>query len=412
MAKVKPFKAVRPTADRVGFVASRSYQTYSEAERNSRMEHNPYSFLHIINPGFKTERVLSRDERFNLVGQRYREFKKDGILKQDKKPGYYIYRIVNRFGKTFNGIVAAVSVEDYNEDVIKKHEATLAQRENIFKDYLKCVGFNAEPVLITYPDDEKLNEIIKNTQISSPEFDFTTTYKDAHKLWKVDDEERINAIRERFDLMTSLYIADGHHRSASSALLAKDLSVELTDKKASDSYGYFMAFLIPDTDLIIGAFHRLVKGLNGMTAEEFLEELNKRFEVTPNALGAFIPEVKGEFGMYLNGEFFRLALKTEDWKDASAFESLDTQILFRELLEPVLGISDLRTDSRIGYAAENKGIEFVTEHIDNGDFSVGFFMRPTSVDELKAIAEQHEIMPPKSTFILPKLRSGVTIYEF
>ena len=222
MAKILPFQAVRPSRDKVSLVASRSYQTYTQAEREARLEYNPFSFLHIVNPGYKYDREIKGSERYKLVRNRYLEFKEDHVFVRDKIPSYYIYKIVDREKQVFNGIIAAASAEDYEKNVIKKHEETLEYRERIFKDYLKTVGFNAEPVLLTYPDNDVLSTIINDTQNKRAEFEFTTTYRDTHYLWKIESPEKIAAITSEFEKIPSIYIADGHHRSASSHLLYTD----------------------------------------------------------------------------------------------------------------------------------------------------------------------------------------------
>ena len=262
MAKVKPFKAIRPTRALVGLVASRPYQSYTLDERDSRMDYNPFTFLHIVNPGYKYDKVITGEERYKLVRNRYLEFKEDGIFIKENKPCFYVYRIVNRHNQVFNGIIAATSAEDYEQDAIKKHEDTLELREETFKTYLKTVGFNAEPVLLTYPDNAIIGQIIEDTQKNHAEYEFTMTYRDTHYLWKIDDDNSIQAIAGEFDKMNSVYIADGHHRSASSYLLYKDEKAKNPNHKGNESYNFFMSYLIPESDLVIHSFNRLIKDLN------------------------------------------------------------------------------------------------------------------------------------------------------
>ena len=412
MANVIPFKAVRPTRDKVSLVASRSYQTYTQNERDSRMAYNPFSFLHIVNPGYKYHKELKGSERYDMVRNRYLEFKEEGIFIQDNEPGYYIYKIVNREGQVFNGIVAAVSIEDYKNDLIKKHEDTLEYREHIFKDYLKTVGFNAEPVLLTYPDNAALMNLIEDVQHERAEFEFTTTYRDTHYLWIVNQPEKISAISKTFENIGTIYIADGHHRSSSSVLLADELRRENQEHQGDEGYNFFMSYLIPESDLRIYEFNRLVKDLNGLSKEEFLIQLDKMYRIENRGVNVYLPTRKHHFSMYLDGEYFSLYLRKAIYKISNALDALDTQILFKTILEPVLGISDLRNDMRIGYSHRKKGIVNVKTKVDNGEYAVGFKLLPTSIDEMKAIADEGLTMPPKSTFILPKLRSGVTIYEF
>lgn len=412
MAKIIPFKAVLPTRDKVSLVASRSYQTYTQAEREARLDYNPFSFLHIVNPGYKYAKEINGTERYNLVKNRYLEFKEDNIFIQDKKPSYYIYKIVDRDLQVFNGIIAAASAEDYEKDIIKKHEDTIEYRENIFKDYLKTVGFNAEPVLLTYPDNNKIAAIIKDIQQERPEFEFTTTYRDTHYLWKVDDEATINVIAKEFEHMQTIYIADGHHRSASSYLLYKDEKEKQSHSKTNDSYRYFMSYLIPESDLKIHEFNRLVKDLNGLSKEEFLIQLDTIYRIENRGKEFYTPSKKQHFSMYLDGEFYSLYLRKANYTINNSLDALDAQILFKTILEPILGIHDLRNDKRIEYSHGKNDLMAVKSKVDKGEFALGFGMIPVNIEEMKQIADEGLKMPPKSTFIEPKLRSGVTIYEF
>ncbi|MGA1227449.1 MAG: DUF1015 domain-containing protein [Tamlana sp.] len=412
MAKVIPFKAVRPTRDKVSLVASRSYQSYTQAELEARLDYNPFSFLHIVNPGYKYDKRIIGKERYNLVKNRYLEFKEDGIFIQDEKPSYYVYKIVNRDGNTFSGIVAAASTEDYKKDIIKKHEDTIEFRENMFKDYLKIVGFNAEPVLLTYPDNDKIASIISQVQKKRAEFEFTTHFRDTHYLWVVDDFELVKNIQKAFETMKTIYIADGHHRSASSFLLSEDLKSKNKNHQGNEPYNFFMSYLIPESDLKIYEFNRLVKDLNGLSKESFLIELDAMFRIENRGIELYKPTNKHHFSMYLDGEFYSLYLRKSNYKFNTSLDALDTQILFKTVLEPILGITDLRNDTRIDYSHGKNDLVTIKSKVDSGEFKVGFGLIPITVEELKAIANEGLTMPPKSTFIEPKLRSGVTIYEF
>ena len=412
MAKIIPFKAVRPTRDKVSLVASRSYQTYTQAEREARLDYNPFSFLHIVNPGYKYDREITGVERYSLVRNRYLEFKEDQVFIQDKTPSFYIYKIVDREHQVFNGIIAASSAEDYEKDIIKKHEDTIEYRENIFKDYLKTVGFNAEPVLLTYPDNDVISNIIKDIQSDRAEFEFTTTFRDTHYLWKVDDVQVLKNIQSEFEKMDTIYIADGHHRSASSYLLYKDEKSQNSNHIGDESYNFFMSYLIPESDLRIHEFNRLIKDLNGLTKEEFLIQLDACYRIENRGTSPYKPSKKHHFSMYLDGEFYSLYLRKATYKFESSLEELDAQLLYKTVLHPILGIKDLRNDSRIMYSNGKKDVINVKTCVDSGDFAVGFGMVPVTIDEMKHIANDGLKMPPKSTFIEPKLRSGVTIYEF
>ena len=412
MVKIIPFKAVRPTRDKVSLVASRSYQTYTQAEREARLDYNPFSFLHIVNPGYKYAREITGDERYTLVKNRYQEFKEDQVFVQDKTPSFYIYKIVDREHQVFHGIVAAASAEDYEKDIIKKHEDTIEYRENIFKSYLKTVGFNAEPVLLTYPDNTTIASIINKIEQDRAEFEFTTTYRDTHYLWKLEDESIIKTIQQEFEKMNTVYIADGHHRSSSSYLMSKDLKQNNPNHKGTESYNFFMTFLIPESELRIHEFNRLVKDLNGLTKEEFLIRLDAAFRIENRGEMPYKPNKKHHFSMYLDGDFYSLYLRKANYTFESSLDALDSQLLYKTILQPILGINDLRNDNRIMYLNGKKDTVNLKSSVDSGEFEVGFGMVPVTIEEMKQIADDGLKMPPKSTYIEPKLRSGVTIYEF
>ena len=412
MAKIYPFKAIRPTRDKVSLVACRSYQSYTPIERDSRMNYNPYSFLHIVNPGYKYQKEISGEERYKLVRNRYLEFKEDEIFIQEDNPCYYVYKIVNREQESFCGIIAAASAEDYHNDIIKKHEDTLKDRESTFKEYLKTVGFNAEPVLLTYPDNDFIAKVISETVQTRAEYEFTTTYRDTHYLWKIDDKKSVQEIQEAFLSIHTIYIADGHHRSASSYLLAQDLKANNPKHQGNEAYNFFMSYLIPESDLKIYEFNRLVKDLNGLTKQEFLIRLDEWFRIENRGIEFYKPSKPHHFSMYLDGEFYSLYLRKTAYQFTDALEELDAQILYKTVLEPILGIKDLRTDTRIEYSHGKNDIVFVKSMVDSKEYKVGFGLFPASVEQVKKIADEGLKMPPKSTYIEPKLRSGVTIYEF
>ncbi|WP_299392471.1 DUF1015 domain-containing protein [uncultured Gelidibacter sp.] len=412
MANIIPFKAVRPTRDKVSLVAARSYQSYTLEQRESRLRDNPFSFLHIVNPGYKFDKQISGEARYNLVRNRFLEFKEDSIFIQDEQPCYYIYQITDRDQQVFNGIVAAASALDYENDVIRRHEDTIEFREVVFKDYLKTVGFNAEPVLLTYPDNDVIAQIIAEVQKERSEYEFTTTYRDTHLLWKVDDASQIQKIAHEFQQMKTVYIADGHHRSSSSYLLYKDLKDQNPQHTGNEPYNYFMSYLIPESDLKIHEFNRVIKDLNGLTKEEFLIQLDMTYRIENRGQTPYHPTKKHHFSMYLEGEFYSLYLRKTSYNFKTSIDALDAQILYKTILDPILEIKDLRNDDRIGYINGKKDIVSMKSAIDNGNYRVGFGMVPVFIEEMKTIADDGFKMPPKSTFIEPKLRCGVTIYEF
>jgi uncharacterized protein (DUF1015 family) len=412
LATIKPFKAVRPTRDKVSLVASRSYQSYTQDQREARLNYNPFSFLHIVNPGYKYHKEISGKERYTLVRNRYLEFKEDDIFVQDETPCFYIYKIVNREKQAFTGIIAAASTEDYKNNVIKKHEDTIEYREQIFKEYLKTVGFNAEPVLLTYPDSETIDAIFKKYTHTRSEYEFTTTYRDTHYLWKVENEAEIQIIQDEFARMEAIYIADGHHRSASSFLLGEDLKDSNPKHTGKEPYNAFMSYLIPESELRIYEFNRLVKDLNGLTKELFLLKLDQYFRIENRGIELYKPSKKHHFSMYLDGEFYSLYLRKTNYEFTDSLSELDTHILYVTILNPILGILDVRNDQRIDYGYDKHNVIEMKNRIDRKEFAVGFSLVPANVDEMKRIADEGLTMPPKSTYIEPKLRSGVTIYEF
>lgn len=411
MAQIVPFKALRAPKDKASLVASRSYEDYDPKDLEAQLAFNPFTFLHIINPGYRFHQNVSGEERFSLVRNRYLEFKEEGTYVQDTKPSFYIYRIKTR-SNVFCGIIAGTSAKDYKDNLIKKHENTLEKRERLFTNYLKTVGFNAEPVLLTYPNNNGVAAIIKEITSKAAEYEFTTTDRVTHYLWPVSDLPTIKKLQEEFKNLGAIYIADGHHRTASSYLLAQDLKNENPDHQGNEPYNYFMSYLIPEADLKIYEFNRLVKDLNGLNKEAFLMQLDKLFRIENRGPELYKPSKKHHFGMYLDGEFYSLYLRKTVYKFTDALSELDTQILYKSVLEPILGISDLRNDSRIEYGYGKHNVIKMKDLIDNGSFTVGFSLMPVTVDEMKNIADAGLTMPPKSTYIEPKLRSGLTIYEF
>lgn len=412
MAIVKPFKAVRATRSKVAMVSSKSYEIYTPEMLNSKLAFNPYTFLHVINPGYKYHKQdVTGELRFKLVHNRYLEFKENEIFSQDEAPAFYIYQKITPTN-SFCGIISATSVEDYHNNVIKKHEDTLKERELLFENYLKNTGFNAEPVLLTYPDNTVIDTIIKKYQQQRAEYEFSTTDKDTHLLWVVNKTEDIEQITAAFKEIDTLYIADGHHRSTSSCLLAQNLAEENPNHTGKEDYNFFMSYLLPESQLSIYEFNRFIKDLNGFTPEEFLIELDTYFRIENRGQELYKPKEKHHFSMYLKGEFYALYLRKSTYNFTDTLSKLDAQILFTTVLKPILGIEDIRNASKIVYS-QNKtdSLELKTK-VDAGDFEVSFGMLPTSINELKEIVDADLMMPPKTTYIEPKLRSAITIYEF
>ncbi|MFB1039585.1 MAG: DUF1015 domain-containing protein [Polaribacter sp.] len=412
MAIVKPFKAVRATRDKVAMVSSKPYEIYTPEMRNAKLAFNPFTFLHVINPGYKYQKQnIFGELRFKLVHNRYLEFKEDKIFTQDKIPAFYIYQKITAT-KSFCGIIAATSVADYHNKVIKKHEGTLKKRELLFENYLKNTGFNAEPVLLTYPDNEEIDSIIKKYKVQRPEYEFSTTDKDTHVLWVVNDAIDIEKIATAFKEIDTLYIADGHHRSTSSCLLAERLAKENPKHTGAEDYNFFMSYLLPESELSIFEFNRFITDLNGLTPNEFLIELDTFFRIENRRQELYKPKEKHHFSMYLNGSFYALYLRKSLYNFTDALSKLDAQILYRTVLKPILGIDDIRNDSKIVYSQNKTDSLELKSKVDSGDFKVSFGMLPTTIKELKEIVDADLLMPPKTTYIEPKLRSALTIYEF
>ena len=380
--------------------------------RNAKLAFNPFTFLHVINPGYKYQKQnIFGELRFKLVHNRYLEFKEDKIFTQDKIPAFYIYQ-KNTTTKSFCGIIAATSVADYHNKVIKKHEGTLKKRELLFENYLKNTGFNAEPVLLTYPDNEEIDSIIKKYKVQRPEYEFSTTDKDTHVLWVVNNAIDIEKITTAFKEIDTLYIADGHHRSTSSCLLAERLAKENPKHTGAEDYNFFMSYLLPESELSIFEFNRFITDLNGLTPNEFLIELDTFFRIENRRQELYKPKEKHHFSMYLNGDFYALYLRKSLYNFTDALSKLDAQILYKTVLKPILGIDDIRNDSKIVYSQNKTDSLELKSKVDSGDFKVSFGMLPTTIKELKEIVNSDLLMPPKTTYIEPKLRSALTIYEF
>ena len=405
MAKIKPFKAVRPVADKVALVSCRTYDDYSSAELAAWLNFNPYSFLHIIHPAYANAQKVSLEKRFKAVANKYQDFKQELILVEEKQPVFYLYEIQSK-EQTFTGIIAGTSIKDYQEDVIKKHEDTLQYRVELFKDYLHQTNFNTEPVLITYPDSVEINTFIAFQKKNKPEYEYSTTNKEKHILWKIDTQSETDWLTEHFENIPNLYIADGHHRSASAELL-----YEQNKHLGNENLNYFMSFLIAESNVKIYEFNRLIRDLNGLNKENFIKKLSKNFIIKVKDLEIWKPQNKFEFGMYLDGSFYALFYKHENHINNSVLDNLDAQILYDKVLFPILGIEDLRNDDRIDYIPGKQSISVIKDLIDEGAFEVGFMLYPSDINEIKALADNHLIMPPKSTYIEPKFRSGLLVYE-
>ena len=410
MATIKPFKAIRPTRDKAALATSRSFDEYSKKELKSVLNFNPYSFLHIIKPGYIYDQKISGDERFHLVHNSFEKFKMEDIYRKDEKPQYYLHQ--KTYGNDiFWGIIAIAHVEDYQNNIIKKHEDTLKEREELFGNYLGIAGFNAEPVLLTYPESRFLNKIYQKYSANRGEYEFMTHTKRFHKLWIIEAISDIDCIEKEFKKMDAIYIADGHHRTASSNYLANKNKQLNKNHSGNEHYNFFMSYLISDSNLKISSYNRFVKDLNGLTKPAFLAAIRKSYFVENRGKKNYKPCKKHHFIMYLDGEYYSLHLKDTNGKKKNALSDLDTLIIHKTILNPILGIHDLKTDPRIKCLPAIYNKKQLKREVDSGNFKVGFSLFPVSVEQLKAVVNEDLRMPPKSTYIEPKLRSGLTIFE-
>lgn len=410
MAEVIPFCAFRPVRDKVHLVASRSYVSYKRRDLKAKLDENPFTFLHVINPEhtLKAGTKANSPARFKLVKTRFDQFVDEGIMKQDEKAAYYIYRQIKN-DHHYIGIIACASVEDYYNDVIKKHEATITKREKLFKNYLDFVSINAEPVCFTYPNNQTIDSITAEKMSQFPEYDFTTTNKVQHTFWVVNEEDKVMALKEAFATIPAVYIADGHHRSASSALLGKEKKESL--KEGERPTDYFMGIFIPESNLKIYEFNRLVTSLGNHSKKSFIAAINQQFDIISKGTVAYQPQQVHEISMYLSGEWFCIVPKKGTYDTDNPVGELDVSILSKNILEPILGIADLKTDPRILFMAGTEGLEKLKKEVDEKRAEVAFAHFPVTMEQLKAVADAQKIMPPKSTWIEPKLRSGLTVYS-
>ena len=412
MATILPFKGIRPTRDKVQLVASRSVDNYGRTDLNEKLRTNPFSFLHVIHPDFNDGRRTKpgSPERLKKVRAQYDAFRKEGIFERDAQPCYYVYR-QEKLGNTFTGIIACTSIDDYTNGVIRIHEQTLTQREQKLKEYLDVCQFNAEPVLFCYPDHAGIEKVIQKKTAEREEYDFTTTDRVRHHLWVISDPTEVDTIRKHFAGIPAVYIADGHHRSASSALLGQSMREANPGYTGNEPWNFYLGVFFPETQMKIFDFNRVVKDLNGLSDSEFLTQLEKDFTIIPHNTQVYRPDKKHVFSMYLGNTWYELRLKKQDENNAEPVSSLDAYILTQRILSPILGIHDLKTDPRIGFVSGIKGAEELKNQVDNWKFKVAFGLYPVQMDELKHIADTGSIMPPKTTWVEPKMRSGLVIYS-
>ncbi len=405
MARIKPFKAVRPVADKVHLVASRSYVTYTKEQLKEKLDSNPFTFIHIINPDYNDEdkAVGGTHEMFLKVKAKYQQFLKDDVFLKDAEDSIYIYA-QHTPTSSYTGIISSVAVEEYLDGTIKIHEATIEKREKLFSEYLDTVDFNAEPVLLSYTKNDVISSLTDEIKSTTAAYDFTTSDRVRHQLWKCADAEKIKAIQAAFNSVSNLYVADGHHRSASSANLAK------TRNNANQlaNSNWFMSLLIQEDEMEISGFHRLVRGFEKQDSDKFIRQINSDFQIESLSEDYYNP-APGWVHMYYFGTGwtkFQLHTVNSDHKK----DHLDAERLSQQVLAPIMSITDLKNDKRVKFIPAKNDIQALEKTIDNGN-EILFLLAAVTFDDLKAVADAGDYMPPKSTYIEPKLRSGLTIFE-
>ncbi len=410
MTHVKAFKAIRPKRDKAYLVASRSYLTYSESTLREKLLNNPYTFLHIINPEHSSNsQLLEGIDKYKMVRSKYKSFKNEGVFVEDGKPCFYIYQQVTE-ESTYTGLIATSSVDDYLSGHIKIHEQTIAKREAMFTDYLNATGFNAEPVLLTYKKTPEVDVIIEAYMKYRPEYEFTSTNKVLHNLWLVNKPKDIEALEQKFTEVDHMYIADGHHRCASSALLCQRLRQANPNYTGNEPYNFFMSYLIDHEQMRIFGYHRLITDLHGLSKAQFISKLGLVYTIQKLEVKKE-PSHKDEICMYFDGCWYSLVARPSTFDSKHCVGRLDAAILNQNVLYPILGIKDIRNDKRVAFIDGKQGLSSLESAVDSLEFSIAFALKPISFDQLKLVADQNEIMPPKTTFIEPKLRSGLIIYS-
>lgn len=413
MAIVKPFKGVRPPKALVENVQSRPYDVLNSEEARAEAGDNEMSLYHIIKPEIDFEAGTADNEPkvYDKAVENFAKFQQQGWLVQDDKEQYYIYAQTMN-GKTQYGLVVGAYVDDYLKGNIKKHELTRPDKEEDRMKHVRINNANIEPVFFAYPDNAVLDAIVAKYITAAPEYDFTA--KDdgfRHQLWIIDNDADITAVTEAFSAIPSLYIADGHHRSAAAALVGAEKAKQNPNHKGDEEYNYFMAVCFPASQLTIIDYNRVVKDLNGMTAEEFLKALEKNFVVVKKGADIYKPAALHEFSLYLEGEWYQLTAKEGTFDDSDPIGVLDVTISSNLILDELLGIKDLRRDKRVEFVGGIRGLGELKKRVDNGEMKAALALYPVSMKQLMDIADSGNIMPPKTTWFEPKLRSGLVIHK-
>ncbi len=412
MAKVKPFKGVRPPRELVEEVASRPYDVLNSEEARKEAEGNPKSLYHIIKPEIDFEPGFDEHDPavYDKAVENFRKFQKEGWLVQDPKECYYIYA-QTMDGRTQYGFVVGAWVNDYMEGRIKKHELTRRDKEEDRMKHVRCNNANIEPVFFAFPDNEELEAIIRRVTAGKPEYDFVAPDGFGHTFWVIDDDATIAKITEEFAKIPSLYIADGHHRSAAAALVGAEKAKNNPSHKGDEEYNYFMAVAFPASHLKIIDYNRVVRDLNGLTPAEFLDRLARNFTVEKKGKEIYHPSGLHNFSLYLDGEWYSLTAKEGTYNDADPIGVLDVTVSSDLILRDILNITDLRSDKRIDFVGGIRGLEELKRRVDSGEMAMALALYPVTMKQLIDIADTGNIMPPKTTWFEPKLRSGLVIHK-
>lgn len=413
MAKIKPFKGIRPPKDLVERIESRPYDVLNSKEAREEAGDNEMSLYHIIKPEIDFgEDVSEYDPRvYQKAADNFKKFMDNGWLVQDDKENYYLYAQTMN-GKTQYGLVVGAAVGDYLSGVIKKHELTRCDKEEDRMKHVRACNANMEPVFFAYPDNEKLDEIIRRYAQTVPEYDFIAPIDGfRHQFWVISDDNDIKAITEEFAKIPALYIADGHHRSAAAALVGAELAKKDKNHTGNEEYNYFMAVCFQASQLTILDYNRVVKDLNGLTSEQFIEALKRNFIIEDKGCEIYKPSHIHNFSLYLDGHWYSLTAKDGTYNDSDPIGVLDVDISTRLILNEILNIQDLRSDKRIDFVGGLRGLEELKRRVDSGEMRAALALYPVSMKQIMDIADSGAIMPPKATWFEPKLRSGLVIHK-
>jgi uncharacterized protein (DUF1015 family) len=413
MAILRAFKGWRPPVEIVKNLASRPYDVLNSNEAREEAAGNPHSLLHIIKPeiDLPEDIDLYSEAVYNKAAENFKLFRDKNWLVQDEKPSLYIYAQTMN-GKTQYGIVGCAGVEDYMNNVIKKHELTRPDKEEDRMKHVRVTNANMEPVFFSYPAKKEIDEIVEAfVKEHPPVYDFTADDGFGHHFWVIDQEELVDRLIQLFEQLPATYVADGHHRTAAAALVGNEKKEKNPNHTGKEEYNYFLAVHFPDNQLTIIDYNRVVKDLNGLSKEEFLTKLEKGFTIEKKGKDNVKPSRLHEFSMYLDGAWYSLTAKSDTYDDNDPIGVLDVTILTKEVLDPILNIQDLRRSKRIDFVGGIRGLNELSKRVDSGEMAVAFALYPVSMQQLIAIADSGNIMPPKTTWFEPKLRSGLVVHS-